>query len=341
MSERIAILYHNDMDGLVACWAACRHLTNPAVDIDTFPVQYNTPLHPEFSARRWSSIYILDYALPPQDFDALLERHMGPLVMLDHHKTSAEAYGAHWQVDGLGSNSNSASANPYIWTPDENTKVIFHIGVAGCTMTEYYLQGQYNDEPPKEIDIPKLVAYAADHDLWHFNLPSSKQIRTAFRSYPMTLATCDALNRFLQTEHGVYNLVQQGAAIDRNNQKIISTAVRNAEKMHLDGYTGLATEMPVSGLISEVAGALAQKPNSDFGCCWFKTRNTHNEHKWVYSLRSRDDKDADALGPIDVGILAKARGGGGHTNAAGFESDLSPLHYLQANETIDKDDKNV
>ena len=42
---------------------------------------------------------------------------------------------------------------------------------------------------------------------------------------------------------------------------------------------------------------------------YFKT----NSGKYKYSLRSKGD--------FDVSIIAKAFGGGGHKNAAGFESD--------------------
>lgn len=316
MNEHIAILYHNDMDGLVACWSALRHLQNPLKYVSHFPVQYDTPLPTDFKQRAWSAIYILDYALPPIVFDALLAHHNGQLVMLDHHKTAAEKYGEHWQMDGLG-----ASSDPYIWTPDASTRVVFHIGVAGCAMAEYYFQGLYDDEAEKgeeDIVLPKLVQYTADHDLWTFALPHSRLIRAAFRSYPMTLATCDTLGCTMATPSGFDSLVQQGAAIERDHQQIIRTAVENAEWMTIDGCTGRATEMPVSNLISDVAGALASQDGADFGCCWFKIAG---ENEWVYSLRSRD--------AFDVGALAKQHGGGGHPRAAGFKSSWGPTMYMQ------------
>lgn len=325
MGESIAILYHSDMDGQVAAWVAINYLdSEPGADIHTFPVQYEVPLPEEFTSRQWSAIYILDFSLEPEVFDKMLEAHDGKLVMLDHHKSAAKKYGEHWKVDGLGEGD---SIDPYIWAPDDDTKVVFHIGVAGCTMTEYYFQAQYGDEPSHEVSLPELVRYAADHDLWKFELPHSEEIRAAFRSYPMNLATCKMLADELQAAPG--HLVEEGRAILRFKQQIVDTAVRHAEWVEMNGVRGLAAEMPVAGLISDVAGRLAEQEGAAFGCCWFKVSGKDD---WVYSLRSRGD--------FDVSELASKMGGGGHAKAAGFNTLFNPFEFLTGEkfkpETVDQ-----
>lgn len=313
MGEHIAILYHGDMDGLVAAWVTRHYLTGPGVHIDTFPVQYDTPLPQKFTTHHWSAIYILDFALPPKVFDELASKHTGKLVMLDHHKTAAEAYEEHWKIDGV-----TAYNGPFIWSPDETCKVVFHVGTAGCTMAELYFQGQYGeyeDPPSIPVILPKLVQYAADHDLWKFELPLSKEIRAAFHSYPMTLETCTALQ--LQLSRNFPQLAAEGAAILRTQQRIVDSAIANAEWIQLGDHRGLAVEMPVSGFISETAGKLSEEPGAAFGCCWFKVCG---KPEWVYSLRSHTD--------FDVGQLAKSFHGGGHKAAAGFTSRRSPLDFL-------------
>jgi nanoRNase/pAp phosphatase (c-di-AMP/oligoRNAs hydrolase) len=62
-------------------------------------------------------------------------------------------------------------------------------------------------------------------------------------------------------------------------------------------------------LFSEIAGELAE--DSPFGACYFD----RHDGKRQWSLRSRD-------GGVDVSEIAKAHGGGGHKNAAGFEEAL-------------------
>ena len=59
-------------------------------------------------------------------------------------------------------------------------------------------------------------------------------------------------------------------------------------------------------LFSDIAGELAK--DRPFGACYFD----RGDGKRQWSLRSRD-------GGIDVAEVAKANGGGGHRNAAGFE----------------------
>jgi phosphoesterase RecJ-like protein len=73
----------------------------------------------------------------------------------------------------------------------------------------------------------------------------------------------------------------------------------------------------VAGLISDVAGLLAEQDGASFGCCWFKVTASDD---WVYSLRSRDD--------FDVSELASKAGGGGHARAAGFTSLHNPFEFL-------------
>lgn len=310
MPKPIAILYHSDMDGLVAAWVATKYLDSEDVLLELFPVQYEQPLPKEFTERQWDEIYILDFSLPIELFEVMLAEHAGKLVMLDHHKSAIETYGAHWKVDGIGETSD-----PYLWSPDDDTKVIFHNGVAGCTMTEYYFQGQYSDDPSKEVSLPKIVEYAADHDLWRFDLPNSKEIRAAFRSYPMNMATCQMLADKLQSNPS--KLVAEGKAIVRFKNEIVATAVRHAEWIQIGGATGLAAEMPVAGLISDVAGELAEQEGAEFGCCWFKVAGSDD---WVYSLRSR--------GELDVSQLAMQHGGGGHAKAAGFNTNTNPFGFL-------------
>lgn len=62
---------------------------------------------------------------------------------------------------------------------------------------------------------------------------------------------------------------------------------------------------------SELVGKLAEGP-VPFAVGWFQ----RGDGKYAYSLRSR--------GEYDVSKLAVRYGGGGHRNAAGFQSDEPP-----------------
>jgi nanoRNase/pAp phosphatase (c-di-AMP/oligoRNAs hydrolase) len=76
-------------------------------------------------------------------------------------------------------------------------------------------------------------------------------------------------------------------------------------------FDGLAANCPPH-LTSDVGHDLADQSGT-FGLCWFLDK----DNKCRCSLRSNGD--------YDVSVIAKAFGGGGHRNAAGFETDIQIL----------------
>jgi hypothetical protein len=172
--------------------------------------------------------------------------------------------------------------------------------------------------------------------VWRWELPSSKEVNACIRTYEQTIENCDLLfKRFTSSPQEVARIADEGAAVLRYQERVIADSVKHARPLSLpvlcEGKIigermGLAVNMPVSSLISEVAGALAEESFSaehypqlegkpvEFGCCWF-----HGDEGWVYSLRSRSD--------VDVSEIAKGLGGGGHAKAAGFQSEHPPTQW--------------
>lgn len=150
---------------------------------------------------------------------------------------------------------------------------------------------------------PWLVRYVADRDLWRWKLPNSRAVNAALRSYPLTFDAWDALYR---ANPKAEYLVPDGEAILRAEAMAVATHVARAREIELDGHKILAVN--ASGLHSEIAGALAE--GRPFGAVWFERDGLRQ-----WSLRSRE-------GGIDVSEIARAHGGGGHKQAAGFEEPL-------------------
>lgn len=69
--------------------------------------------------------------------------------------------------------------------------------------------------------------------------------------------------------------------------------------------------------VSEVVGELAE--GASFAAAWHETA----DGRVAYSLRSRGDTGAD------VSVIARAFGGGGHRNAAGFTMDEAAHHAVE------------
>lgn len=147
---------------------------------------------------------------------------------------------------------------------------------------------------------PWLVDYTEDRDLWRHALPDSEEINAALRSYPLDFDLWDSF------DHGFIrdSLVGEGRAIRRAERQIVQSHVRNAKRQDVGGY--LVPTVNATVMFSEIAGELAK--GEHFGACYFDRQDGRRQ----WSLRSAPDG-------LDVSVIAKAHGGGGHKHAAGFE----------------------
>jgi nanoRNase/pAp phosphatase (c-di-AMP/oligoRNAs hydrolase) len=146
-----------------------------------------------------------------------------------------------------------------------------------------------------------LVDYTEDRDLWRHALPYTEEVNAALRSMPLDFDVWDQLALREPAE-----LVQEGQAIRRLEKQIVEQHVRQAAEVRLVGHQVYMVNATV--LFSEIAGRLAQ--GRAFGVCYFD----RSDGKRQWSLRS------DEQG-VDVSKIARKFGGGGHRNAAGFETD--------------------
>lgn len=276
------VLYHaNCWDGFCAAWVARMALG----DIEAVPAYYGTP-HPCMAFRE---VYILDFSYKRNEMRAILSEAQS-VVVLDHHKT-AEA-----ELDGLIDEfiqrpdliqNKAGSALPYIR---------LDMGKSGGRLAwEYFAAiGGWQG-----MAAPWLVDYTEDRDMWWHKLEDSQAINAALRSYPLDFDLWDSFNKQHPT-----NFTREGEAIRRAEHAIVDSHVRNAREIEMAGHKILAVNATV--LFSEIAGRLAE--NRPFAACYFDRQD--GKRQW--SLRSRD-------GGVDVSEIAKARGGGGHAQAAGFE----------------------
>ena len=148
-----------------------------------------------------------------------------------------------------------------------------------------------------EEDVPDMIAYIEDKDLWLWNLERSKEFTIALHSYPMDFGVWDSLTP--------ERLKLEGGALLRLQNKMIESAVSRVRFQTLFGH-----EVPVVNATefrSEIANHLCKiYPDAAFAAAYHDDQN--GERNW--SLRS--------VGEFDVAKLARLAGGGGHKNASGF-----------------------
>ena len=165
-----------------------------------------------------------------------------------------------------------------------------------------------------------LIKHIDDRDRWQFKLEGSKELHAALNSLkPWTFSQWDLL--FHVDGIRLEALKDEGRAILRAHNQHVQAALKQArncrivvEKVGAEPeyeFDGLAANAPAF-LASDLASDLANKSGT-FGLVW----SMAGDGQIHCSLRSNGD--------YDVSAIAKAFGGGGHRNAAGFSTDIDIL----------------
>lgn len=286
------VLYHaNCWDGFCAAWVARRCLRG---DVAYIPVQYGQEppaIEPQ------SRLYILDFSYSREQLFKWWTpgpHAVNSLVVLDHHKTAQEALNG-FEAECV---ANGMDAPQIVFDMD-------HSG--GRLAWEHFFGREHRTRFSNPDDLrPWLVDYTEDRDLWRWKLPMSREVNAALRSHPLDFDLWDLFDAF-EKEVGLPTFYSEGAAILRSEAVMIDNHVRNAREIEMDGHKILAVNATV--LFSDIAGKLAE--GRPFGAVYFDRGDGRRQ----WSLRSRDEG-------VDVSAIAKAHGGGGHRNAAGFEESL-------------------
>lgn len=149
--------------------------------------------------------------------------------------------------------------------------------------------------------MPQLIKHIQDRDLWRFSLPFTKEIIEGLASYDMSFEIWDYL-----MERPVEELRDEGKILLRKMEKTINGTLNQTPLMLLiDGH--LIPTYNLTQYISETLNRIVEKEDIPFSASYFI-----NNEGVIFSLRSIDGK-------LDVSNVAKAYGGGGHRNAAGFK----------------------
>jgi oligoribonuclease NrnB/cAMP/cGMP phosphodiesterase (DHH superfamily) len=154
---------------------------------------------------------------------------------------------------------------------------------------------------------PKLIDYIQDQDLWTWKMPDSEAICSYIRSYPRTVDAWDFVSESLIRHYT--DCVGMGLAIMRSEAQRVEEMCEQTQWYWIDGYY-----VPVANAttqFSAVGNALCKKHPKAAFAAYYMDRGD-GQRQW--GLRS--------IGDFDVSAVAKCYGGGGHKNAAGFQTPV-------------------
>ena len=226
-------------------------------------------------------VVFVDIAPAHDELEQLSESAAG-LVVLDHHVT------AH---DRLA--SDSALVNRL---EAEGHELHFDLTHSGAVLAWQYFH------PDQEV--PEVLRYVEDQDLWNWALPDSDAINAALASYPREFEIWDRLS-----QQPIEDLAQEGKPILRANRMEVERRLEHARPVAIG--TERIEAINASTNRSQIGHELARRAR--FGKHW----------GLVYRVEGRNVFGTlYSIGAVDVSKIALGYGGGGHENAAGFRVSL-------------------
>lgn len=265
--KQIAILYHGGCPDGVGGAYAAWKKFGDSADY--IPVRHG---HPPPEHLDGMDLYFVDFCYPKPVMDEIAKIAKS-ITVLDHHEGIRDV----------------ASAYPGI----------FDTSRSGATIAwSYFHPG---------TQVPKLLSYIEDGDLYTFALPNSRDILAYVYSGPFQVFEhLDTLAREISDDEEFKRVAHVGAFFAQHHGHIVDGLVQHAELVQFEGYECFL--VGGSGeFISDTGNRLAQlKPPIAI------VLTADATHLRV-SLRS--DKT------IDVSVIARKYGGNGHPAAAGFKLD--------------------
>ena len=206
----------------------------------------------------------------------------GQVVILDHHVTARD------RLAGEVSLVSELEAEGHV--------LHFDLGHSGAVLAWHYFR-------PDE-DVPELLHYVEDQDLWNWALPDSNAVNAAIASYPREFEVWDRL-----ASEPIEVLVEQGKPILRANRMEVERRLEHARPVALG--TKRIEAVNASTNRSEIGHQLARR--AQYGEQWGLVYRVEGAEVYgtLYSI-----------GDLDVSQVALGYGGGGHKNASGFHVSL-------------------
>lgn len=303
---KVLVAYHADcIDGFTSCWVAARALQRGGYEVDTLALKYDKEseglLLEELSKERYRELFVVDSSLPTHLLATIARSYPAMrAIILDHHKTAFEKYAPDLEFKETTATQLAVHSAHVVLNNDE----------CGASLCWKWFHTQ-------EVQIPTLVQYAKDYDLWRFTLgEQTKWINKYLTSQQKTLETWDALDAAFEHPQTLGIILADGKKLQEAHDEEVAKVVERAFAFTLKGIPCLAVECEPL-LTSDVGHLLAMKCGT-FGAMY----QIDAEKKGInWSLRSNGD--------YDVSAIAKQFGGGGHKNAAGFQSSMD---YLEKSE---------
>ena len=232
-------------------------------------------------AHRGEQVVFVDISLRNKNLRALADV-ADRVVVLDHHLSARDHY------------RSDPSIEDRMRSKDHH--IHFDLEHSGAVLAWQHFH--------PDQDVPDLLAYVEDQDLWSWKLPRSEEVNAAIGSYAREFPIWEDLSQRLPE-----SLAIEGEPILR------------AQRIEVEHSLQFAHPVTLGSLRAEAVNALYLR--SAIGHELAKRKAFGQPIGLVYRFTStRVDISIYSIGEVDVSEIAREHGGGGHRNASGFSVPL-------------------
>ena len=293
------VFYHTDNDGFLSA-ALVANFKPQKADMKYVPINYDKPF-PMDDIEEGEEVWILDYHIPPEQMDVLLDRTRN-VVWIDHHETAIKKYQAYQM---------SVEKLPI--------KGIRDVRLAGCALTWLYILGYTVNQyfaMPKLDEYPKVIDLVDNWDTWGHG--SGPNLQAKLFNAGSQIHDTEPTGAFWKeclsvTGNKITTTIQEGAIVTaykkQHAEEYCKASLCWAD---LDGYRCAILNIGMAG--RDWFESVCANHVDIFVTIVF------NGEKWLCTLYSNSPE-------IHVGEIAKGYGGGGHPGAAGFECETLPFEF--------------
>ena len=302
------VLYHDDPDGQCSAFSIKHFLGTKSVPDDSgeHGLEFLNVDHGSFDCDAWLSsvkngeiVWIVDFAIEPDKMEELLEKTPN-VTWIDHHKTSMDDY-----------KNFSKDIKGIRWTK-----------YAACVLTYMYIycnnKGDVSEKALEACKVPRFIELLGDRDAWTWAFGEETALfmngsccydRDPAGEFWENLMKGDGETGFIK------EVMRKGKTVTQFKQRFFEDARRNVGyETEFAGHKCAVVNMPNTG--SEALGGEGAeygelRPGYDV-----LIRVEYNGEEFSVSLYSKK---------VDVSVICKEHGGGGHPGASGFSCDKLPF----------------
>lgn len=226
--KKIVVLYHNDIDGFGAAWAAWKKMGKKA---DYIPIQYKGKTNILPKGLKNKELYLVDLCFDADTMKRLLKEN-NKLVVIDHH---------------IGRKNEVKISTDYL----------FDLNSSGAGLSWKYFFPKKN--------TPRLLKHIEDYDIWKFKLPYTRELLASLNIYEMNFKKWNIIAADFENAVKRKKYIDEGKVIVKYQNDLIKKIAGYGEKAIFEGHKVFVVNSPI--LESEI-GNYVVKNKKVIGLVW-------------------------------------------------------------------------